>query len=782
MQTRVFTVDARLLRELGERLVGRPHIALAELIKNSYDADARHVELTFDSDRILIVDDGHGMTEEAFVERWMRIGTTAKSSQRHSPALRRPLTGSKGVGRLAVQLLAERLDLNSVGLVRPSSLTEEATPRLSNEIVAGIRWPDALVHQDLTDVAVDFDVIEPTTFFAADSRHGTSIALSQLTHTWTADAFEALAREIWALQPPFAVGGGDGRNFRVTLQTPFPSVQASFDQQMSALMKIASATVTGRLLSPAEQGPRRAQRFELPSPRRRVDEDGQLVAPERERDNSVQPPEGTAPPLEENAPTRSLLVDVDVVGAPRDQYVIQIPDCQIAEMDFETRVFDLHHRQPHGIKVDVARGYLSDFGGVHLYDNGFRLPYYGPEQDWLRLELDHARRLSRSELVPEDLQVRNAMQDLPSNKRVFGAVNISTSFEQAEAEMAGRRASDALSIQITRDRLVDNAALDQLTRSVRLALDLYALTRAKSKARGQIRRRGGVRPDSSKALRSASRVVEALRDTLPHTDYQTLKDSIDTVADEVTTQRREARAYASLLGALATAGMTSLAYEHEISKQRQGIASVARNLCRIAKTAPPAVREPLTSEATKLVGWNERSSRIRDLFRPLLEEESRTAVERYSAVKLLTEVVDTMTIIRPATEIDTRAVPADLVLPAGSFAAWTAVFQNLLTNAFKATADKRPARIAIDAGSDLHRGWIRFQDNGVGIDLADAERLFQPFERGGEDSEKVEALGLGGSGLGLTIVRMIADELTCTVAFDDPESGWSTAARVEWKV
>lgn len=782
MQTRVFTVDARLLGELGERLVGRPHIALAELIKNAYDADARHVELTFDSDRILVVDDGHGMTEDAFVERWMRIGTTAKSSQRHSPALRRPLTGSKGVGRLAVQLLAERLDLNSVGLVRPSSLTQVTTPRLSREIVAGIRWPDALDHQDLTDVTVDFDLVEPNTLFASGSRHGTSIALSQLTHTWTADAFEALAREIWALQPPFSVGGSDGRKFRVTLRTPYPSVQASFDKQMSALMKIASATITGRLLPPGERGPRRAQRFELPSPRRSVDEDGQLAEPELERHDSEQPSEKAAPPLEENAPGRSLLVEVHVVGAPKDQYVIEIPSCQIAEMDFEIRVFDLHHRQPHGIKVDVARGYLNDFGGVHLYDNGFRLPYYGPEQDWLRLELDHARRLSRSELVPEELQVRNAMQDLPSNKRVFGAVNISTSFEQAEAEVAGRRASDALSIQITRDRLVDNAALAQLTRAVRLALDLYALTRAKSKARGQIRRRGGVRPDSTDALRRASTVVEALRDTLPETEYQTLKDSIDTVADEVTTQRKEARAYASLLGALATAGMTSLAYEHEISKQRQGIASIARNLRRIARTAPPAVHEPLMKEADTLVGWKDRSSRIRDLFRPLLEEESRTAVERYSAAKVLAEVVDTMAIIRPAAEVDTAAVPAHLLLPAGSYAAWTAVFQNLLTNAFKATADNRPARIAIDAGSDRHRSWIRLQDNGVGMNLADAERLFQPFERGGEDSEKVEALGLGGSGLGLTIVRMIADELSCTVAFDDPEPGWSTAVRVEWKV
>jgi hypothetical protein len=35
-----FDVDAALLQELGKRLVGRAHIALAELVKNAYDADA----------------------------------------------------------------------------------------------------------------------------------------------------------------------------------------------------------------------------------------------------------------------------------------------------------------------------------------------------------------------------------------------------------------------------------------------------------------------------------------------------------------------------------------------------------------------------------------------------------------------------------------------------------------------------------------------------------------------------------------------------------------------
>jgi hypothetical protein len=70
-----FTVDAALLRELGERLVGQPHVALAELIKNSYDADAAAVEVRIEPGRIEVSDNGQGMTLSEFKRFWMRIGS-----------------------------------------------------------------------------------------------------------------------------------------------------------------------------------------------------------------------------------------------------------------------------------------------------------------------------------------------------------------------------------------------------------------------------------------------------------------------------------------------------------------------------------------------------------------------------------------------------------------------------------------------------------------------------------------------------------------------------------
>src|SRR3954453_17283236 len=79
-----FTVDTGLFRELGELLVGRDSTALVELIKNAYDADATQVEVygqdLLDLNRgfILVRDNGTGMTEQAFVEGFLRVAGRSK--------------------------------------------------------------------------------------------------------------------------------------------------------------------------------------------------------------------------------------------------------------------------------------------------------------------------------------------------------------------------------------------------------------------------------------------------------------------------------------------------------------------------------------------------------------------------------------------------------------------------------------------------------------------------------------------------------------------------------
>ena len=80
-----FTVDTRLFRELGELLVGRDSTALVELVKNAYDADATSItvygEQLEDLSRgfIQVTDDGLGMSEEEFLQGFLRIASKLPS-------------------------------------------------------------------------------------------------------------------------------------------------------------------------------------------------------------------------------------------------------------------------------------------------------------------------------------------------------------------------------------------------------------------------------------------------------------------------------------------------------------------------------------------------------------------------------------------------------------------------------------------------------------------------------------------------------------------------------
>lgn len=79
------------------------------------------------------------------------------------------------------------------------------------------------------------------------------------------------------------------------------------------------------------------------------------------------------------------------------------------------------------------------------------------------------------------------------------------------------------------------------------------------------------------------------------------------------------------------------------------------------------------------------------------------------------------------------------------------VWQNLLGNAAKYSAERDPARVAVSSHQDARGTWYRVADNGDGFDMAQASRLFLPFQRLHEGNR------FAGSGVGLSLVRRIVE-------------------------
>ncbi len=116
-----FRPRARLIRTIGAELISSEIVAIIELLRNSYDADASKVQVRFTNTHLLdqagieIADDGHGMTREVLLGPWLEPATAFKESGgldphggERSPRGRRRL-GSKGVGRFAAQRLGSHL-------------------------------------------------------------------------------------------------------------------------------------------------------------------------------------------------------------------------------------------------------------------------------------------------------------------------------------------------------------------------------------------------------------------------------------------------------------------------------------------------------------------------------------------------------------------------------------------------------------------------------------------------------------------------------------------------
>lgn len=775
-----FTVDAALLRELGARLVGKPEIALAELIKNAYDADARHVQITFTGDEIVVEDDGHGMSAATFENYWMRVGTTHKAFERRSPELHRALTGSKGVGRLAAQLLASDLELVSVALVDPATEGFEkrsrATPdQLHPLLTASVDWDSAVEQNELTRVTVPITEGGKRQTFVGGSHTGTRLTLKNLTAEWDEDDFRALAREVWALQPPFEVDKDAEESFDIQLVSDFEDVVDEFSEQMQSIFD----TWQGRVrLSLLDDDPDEDVLFDFDC-LKDYDED------EDEEEKQDRPSEAERWRRRDIGATKLLKVELDLrspTAVSRNQY-IRVPNSPVDALSADILVFNLRNRQAHGIPVAVAREYMRTFGGVHLYDDKFRLPYYGPE-DWLNIERDHARRLSRSQLVPKSLRVAKGMQDLPTRQRIFGTATISTAHEREIAGDRGLRETEALAIQVSRDRLMDNIAFAGLRNLVRLGLDMYAteVARAKSTMVSGQRTEPAPPPRPKDDLAAVRQVVSAAQAQLSAQQFESITDYLSEAEKHVQVIEDNSDAQAALFGTLATVGMTTLAWEHEATKHRLVVLDAAEALQRATTRGPDELREVVSAQASRLVEAAHRMNDVARLFRPVLDRDSRDTQASLRARRFLERTARQLSVLGRGARVTVQGVPRDLMLPPGTFAGWAAIFQNLLVNAFNAVLETPVRDVRIDAGESDGIGWVRIQDTGVGVDLAKAESFFQPFVRGMEDDPRRAQLGLGGSGLGLTIVRMIADTMGVTVQFAEPDPDYATAVVLEWKV
>lgn len=145
--------------------------ALYELIKNSIDADARRVRITCpatdlvpaDQRKVIVEDDGHGMTPEAVRDKFCVVGRAKKSHDGERSPGGRKLFGERGTGRLACFVVAGQIDVESWAMGKTSRLTLTRT----------------FVRSESPDPSQEVEVLIAP---AEPKRHGTRVTLTSFQH------------------------------------------------------------------------------------------------------------------------------------------------------------------------------------------------------------------------------------------------------------------------------------------------------------------------------------------------------------------------------------------------------------------------------------------------------------------------------------------------------------------------------------------------------------------------------------------------------------------------
>lgn len=178
---------ARLVALIGEDLISDEAVAVVELVKNAYDADATHVSVRFldTMDGLIVEDNGHGMDLDTVLQTWFEPGTPSKVRRERSPK-GRVYQGAKGIGRFASARLAKSLFL------------ESRTAPESPAVVVLFDWGafDGESYLDQVEIAWEERSVP-------DMKRGTRLTLDGLRKRWTNDDYNELHSRLSRLISPF---------------------------------------------------------------------------------------------------------------------------------------------------------------------------------------------------------------------------------------------------------------------------------------------------------------------------------------------------------------------------------------------------------------------------------------------------------------------------------------------------------------------------------------------------------------------------------------------------
>lgn len=218
MSDRYFKISSALKNLIGSDLITDNFVAVFELVKNSFDARATEVRITFEdiyskNAKIIIQDNGKGMDYEDLMEKWLFLAYSGKrdgtEDYRDKIKSGRVYAGAKGVGRFSCDRLGKYLTLITVS-EKPKSKVESIF----------VDWRKFELNQktEFSQIPVEHKVLTKTGY---NLKSGTILEITGVPQDfWSRENFKRLKEKLSKLIRPDLNSSTDVQKFKIVLSVP----------------------------------------------------------------------------------------------------------------------------------------------------------------------------------------------------------------------------------------------------------------------------------------------------------------------------------------------------------------------------------------------------------------------------------------------------------------------------------------------------------------------------------------------------------------------------------
>lgn len=698
---------ARLLTMLGEQLIKNERIALIELIKNSYDADADWVKVTFQGfgnnykiepeSKIIIEDNGHGMNQELIENHWLNPATPEKKRRKKSKdttAKGRIIQGEKGIGRFAILKLGRRIDIVS------KTKDDEEEHYVSYDFS---RYDDDFLSENGDEKDLYIDDLRVTLLNRNPQRivpseltfgsrkkerlsHGTIIEISDLKGSWTEKKVESVYRDLTKLESIFLKRENIDFEVGIYRDEEHQNFQEDYLEKLNLLLNDRSVIKIENGCFDSEQ---KEYRFTINGVEKAI---------------SILDPSITG-----------LKVFKDRFGNAGSELNDRQIEC--GSFDFGFYVFDFSAQAPVKHQLDKEDKLIIRDHRIYLYRDNIRVyPYGEPDDDWLRIDV-YRGTISAGHFL--------------SNDQVVGFVNIS------------QKKNPNLKDKTNREGLIDegNATEDFIT----LLQSFLAYVRQKPYARY----RKDIENKKDQDIFISGQVQKEFDELKSAVgDNKAALNILSKAENEYKAERRYLTRRAETTEELAGVGLSVETASHDIMGIMGKVFTNLDGLIRDLMSTDEIDKEELLKELQSIRGgMSFIEAQLKDIQLLFKSSKQRRKSIRVKEIVEKVERIYRRLLKKEAIQFTINSLGSPLVAKTTD-AVLLQLFLNLFDNAVYWLQQTSKSDKKIEILLDGNKGRMIFSDNGPGIDKDDAPYIFEPFYSGKGDE---------GRGLGLYIARQLLE-------------------------